>query len=168
MFQKNSYIFLHKNDCKTPYTDIYIDLLSINFNLLYHCFWSDQWFWNLYCNNNNMIAKYIVLFNIISVVSDNILHICIPRTPLDIKKFIVLLHSFLAYNSPLVRYKVYLCDPRKCFCTSWCYGEAYENFSIDPVPCQKNPIKNKLVTKLSAPTTRRKLHWKKAWKLKFA
>ena len=32
--KKNSYIFLHSNDCKTPYIDIYIDLLSINFNLL--------------------------------------------------------------------------------------------------------------------------------------
>ena len=32
--KKNSYIFLHKNDCKTPYIDIYIDLLSISFNLL--------------------------------------------------------------------------------------------------------------------------------------
>ena len=31
--KKNSYIFLHKNDCKTSYIDIYIDLLSINFNL---------------------------------------------------------------------------------------------------------------------------------------
>ena len=31
---KKSYIFLHSNDCKTPYIDIYIDLLSINFNLL--------------------------------------------------------------------------------------------------------------------------------------
>ena len=30
----NSYIFLHSNDCKTPYIDIHIDLLSINFNLL--------------------------------------------------------------------------------------------------------------------------------------
>ena len=29
-----SYIFLHNNDYKTPYIDIYIDLLSINFNLL--------------------------------------------------------------------------------------------------------------------------------------
>ena len=28
--KKNSYISLHKNDCKTPYIDIYIDLLSIN------------------------------------------------------------------------------------------------------------------------------------------
>ena len=32
--KKNSYISLHNNDCKTPYIDIYIDLLSINFNLL--------------------------------------------------------------------------------------------------------------------------------------
>ena len=31
---QNSYIFLHNNDCKTPYIDIYIDFLSINFNLL--------------------------------------------------------------------------------------------------------------------------------------
>ena len=33
--KKNSYIFLYSNDCKTPYIDIYIDLLSINFNLLF-------------------------------------------------------------------------------------------------------------------------------------
>ena len=32
--KKNSYIFLHNNDFKTPYVDIYIDLLSINFTLL--------------------------------------------------------------------------------------------------------------------------------------
>ena len=32
--QKKSYIFLHNSDCETPYKDIYIDLLSINFNLL--------------------------------------------------------------------------------------------------------------------------------------
>ena len=32
--KKNSYIFLHNNDCKTPSIDIYIDLLSINFSLL--------------------------------------------------------------------------------------------------------------------------------------
>ena len=32
--KKNSYIFLHINDCETPYIDIYIDLLLINFNLL--------------------------------------------------------------------------------------------------------------------------------------
>ena len=32
--KKNSYIFLHNNDCKTPYIDSHIDLLSINFNLM--------------------------------------------------------------------------------------------------------------------------------------
>ena len=32
--KKNSYFFLHNNDCRTPYIDIYIDLLLINFNLL--------------------------------------------------------------------------------------------------------------------------------------
>ena len=31
---KNSYIFLHNNDWETPYIDIYIELLSINFNFL--------------------------------------------------------------------------------------------------------------------------------------
>ena len=38
-------------------------------------------------------------------------------TPLDIKKFIVLLHTLSAYNSLLVRYKVYSSDPRECLCT---------------------------------------------------
>ena len=32
--KKNSYFFLHGNDCRTPYIDINIELLSINFNLL--------------------------------------------------------------------------------------------------------------------------------------
>ena len=32
--KKKSYICQHNNDCKTLYIDIYIDLLSINFNLL--------------------------------------------------------------------------------------------------------------------------------------
>ena len=35
------------------------------------------------CTNNNMTAKYIVLSNITSAVSDNILCICI-QAPLDI------------------------------------------------------------------------------------
>ena len=66
-------------------------------------------------------------------------------TPLDIKKFIVLLHTLSAYNSLLVRYKVYLSDPKECLCTSWRYAEAYENFSIDSARCRKNPIKNEIV-----------------------
>ena len=37
-------------------------------------------------------------------------------TPLDIKKFIVLLHTLSAYNSLLVRYKVYSSDPGECLC----------------------------------------------------
>ena len=32
--KNNSYIFLHNSDSKTPYINIYIDLPSINFNLL--------------------------------------------------------------------------------------------------------------------------------------
>ena len=64
-----------------------------------------------------MIAKYIVLSNIISVVSDNILRICIQEPLLISKKIIVLLHTLSAYNSLLVRYKVYSSDPRECLCT---------------------------------------------------
>ena len=64
-----------------------------------------------------MIAKYIVLSNIISVVSDNILRICIQEPLLILKTFIVLLHTLSAYNSLLVRYKVYSSDPRECLCT---------------------------------------------------
>ena len=126
--------------------DIYIELLSINFNLL-SALWlpSDQWFWNLYCSNNNMIAKYIALSNIISVVSDNILRICIQKSLLISKKVIALLHTLSAYKSLLVRYKVYSSDPRKCVCTSWRYAKAYENLSTDPAPCRKNPIKNNVV-----------------------
>ena len=63
-----------------------------------------------------MIAKYIVLSNIISVVSDNILRMY-SGTPLDFKKCIVLLHTLSACNSLLVRYKVYSSDPRECLCT---------------------------------------------------
>ena len=64
-----------------------------------------------------MIAKYIVLSNIISVVSNSILRICIQEPLLILKKIIVLLHTLSAYNSLLVRYKVYLSDPRECLCT---------------------------------------------------
>ena len=32
--KKNSYIVLHSNDYETRYIDIYIDLLSIDFNLM--------------------------------------------------------------------------------------------------------------------------------------
>ena len=79
------------------------------------------------------------------------------------KKFTVLLHTLSAYNSLLVRCKVYSSDPKECLCTSWTYAGAYENFSIEPAPCRKNPItKIKLSYKLSAVTTRRKLHWDKS------
>ena len=61
-----------------------------------------------------MIAKYIVLSNIISFVSDNILRICIQEPLLILKKIMVLLHTLSAYNSLLVRYNVYSSDPREC------------------------------------------------------
>ena len=88
-----------------------------------------------------MIAKCIVLSDIISVVSDNILIICIQEPLLLLRKFKFLFHTLSAYNSLLVRYKVYLSDQREWLYTSWSDGEAYENFSIDPAPCRKNPIK---------------------------
>ena len=50
-------------------------------------------------------------------------------TPLDIKKCIALLHTLSAYNSLLVRYKVYSSDPREFLCTNGRYAEAYENCS---------------------------------------
>ena len=39
MSQKKSYVFQHSSDCETPYMDIYIKMLSINFilqSVLYH------------------------------------------------------------------------------------------------------------------------------------
>ena len=65
-----------------------------------------------------MRAKYIVLPNVISVISDNILHMCIQERFLMLKTFIVILHTLSAYNSLLVRYKVYSSDTRECLCTS--------------------------------------------------
>ena len=66
------------------------------------------------------------------------------RTVMISKRYIVLLHTLSAYNSLLVRYKIYSTDPRECFCTSRRYAEAYENFSIDPAPFLKNPMKIKI------------------------
>ena len=62
-----------------------------------------------------MIAKYIVLSNIITVVSDNVLRICIQEPLLILKKFIVL-QTLSAYSSLLVRCKVDSSDPRECLC----------------------------------------------------
>ena len=64
-----------------------------------------------------MIAKYIVLSKIISIVSDSILRIYIQEPFLILNKIIVLLHTLSAYNSLLVRYNVYSSDPRECLCT---------------------------------------------------
>ena len=64
-----------------------------------------------------MIAKLIVLSNIISVAPDNILCICIQEPLLILKKLIVLLHTLSAYNDLLVRYEVYSSDLRERLCT---------------------------------------------------
>ena len=135
------------------------------------CLLSDQWFWNLYFTNNNIISKYIVLSNIISVVSDNILRRYLySGTPLDTKKNEVLLHTLSAYNSLLVRYKVYSSDPRECLRASWRYAEAYDNFSIDAASCRKNPIqKNKIVILNCQPLPLAENYTEiKAWQRKFA
>ena len=64
-----------------------------------------------------MITKYIVLSNIISIISDSILRKCIQKPLLILKKIKVLPHILSAYNSLLVRCKVYPSDPRECLCT---------------------------------------------------
>ena len=64
-----------------------------------------------------MIAKYIVLSNVISFVSGNILRICIQEPLLILKKIIVLLHTLSAYNRLLVRCKADSPDPRECLYT---------------------------------------------------
>ena len=69
----------------------------------------------------------------ISVVSDYILRICIQEPSRHLKD-IVLLHALSAYNSLLVRYKVYSTDPSEWLCASGRYVEGYENFSVDPAP----------------------------------
>ena len=103
-----------------------------------------------------MVAKYIVLSNIISIESDHIFHMCIKESLLIFKKSIIsiesdhifhmcikesllifkksviLFHTLSAYNSLLVGCKIYSSDPRECLCTQ---AEGM----------MKNPIKNKLV-----------------------
>ena len=64
-----------------------------------------------------MIAKYIVLSNTISVVSDNILRICFQESLVILKRVIVLLRTLSAYNSLLARYNIYSSDPYECLCT---------------------------------------------------
>ena len=57
-------------------------------------------------------------------------------TPLDTKKFVVLLHTLSAYNSLLVHYKVYSSDHRECLSTQ---AEGMKPMKtlvlIQPAPC---------------------------------
>ena len=86
----------------------HIDLLSINFAItvrtLALCLPLDQWFWNLYCTNNNMIGECIVLSNIISAVSDKILQ-HVFRSPSWYYKnsqfFFILYQHATAYSSAI-------------------------------------------------------------------
>ena len=97
------------------------------------------------------------------------MRICI-KEPLLIPKKCIVLNTLSAYNSLLVRYNVYSSDPRECLCTSWRYAVAYENFSIDPAPCRKNPIKrNKIFISNCKPLLIGENFTEiKAWQLKFA
>ena len=137
--KKNSHIFLQNNDCKTPYIDIYTDLLSINFNLLsvlwyyaYHQICNFEMYtslttiWQL---NTLFFLTWLVLYQIMFFVY-------VFRNPLDIKKKYSYFHTLSAYNSILDGYKVFSSDPREYLCKNWRYGKAYESFSIDPVPCR--------------------------------
>ena len=58
----------------------------------------------------------MVLSDIISVKSDNILRICIQKPLLTSKKCIALLHTLSVYNTLLFRYKVYSSNPGECLC----------------------------------------------------
>ena len=92
------------------------------------------------------MAKYIVLSNIISVVSDNILRIGIQETLLISKKNIVLLHNLWAYNSLLIRYKIYSSHPRECLCTQpEGMLKAMKTLVLIQPHVEKIPIKNKIV-----------------------
>ena len=64
-----------------------------------------------------MVAKYIVLSNIISIESDYIFRMCIQEPLLIFKKSVILFHTLSAYNSLLVGCKIYSSDPRECLCT---------------------------------------------------
>ena len=170
--KNNSFIFLHSNDCKTPYIDIYSDLLSINFNLLSVHFSIMLTIRSVILKsiftNNHIIGKYIVLSN--TVLYQIKFCVFVFRNPSWYqKKLIVLLHTLSAYDSLLVRCKVYSSDPRECFCTSTTYAEAYENFSIEPALCQKNPTKKiKLSLNFQSLLIGENYTETKAWQLKFA
>ena len=134
----------------------------------------DQWLCLCYQNSDDgskindreVLKKYSV-----SVISDNIFGCLYSGTLFTSKRCIVLLHTLWAYNSLVVCYKFYSTDPRECLCTSWRYDEAYKNFSIDPAPYRKNPIKikNKIVILNCQPLLLGENYTKlKAWQLKLA
>ena len=87
-----------------------------------------------------MIAKYNVLSNIISIVSDNILRICIQEPLLILKNFLfffILCQHITAYSS-IIKFNRLI--PGNVCVQAEGIVKPYENF-IDPEPCRKNPIK---------------------------
>ena len=100
-----------------------------------------------------MIAKYIVLSNIISVVSDNILRICIQEHFLILKNFVVFLHTLSACKGLLTHYKNLSSNPRNVCIQSKGMARPMKTLVlIDPAPFRNNLIKKESFhTKLSAP-----------------
>ena len=87
-----------------------------------------------------MIAKYNVLSNIISIVSDNILRICIQEPLLILKNFLfffILCQHITVYSS-IIKFTRLI--PGNICAQAKVMVKTYENF-IDPEPCRKNPIK---------------------------
>ena len=78
--KKNSYISLHKNDCKTPYIDIYFALPSIIVNLLsvlqHHAYHQISGF-EIYTSLTTILSLNALFFLAQLVLYHNILCICI-------------------------------------------------------------------------------------------
>ena len=82
-----------------------------------------------------MKAKYIVLSNLTSVASDNILRICIQEPLLILKRFILLLHTFQHITAYLSAIKFTRLIPGNVCVQDECMMKqdyVYVHFSIDP------------------------------------
>ena len=102
-----------------------------------------------------MIAKYIVFSNIISVVSDNILRICIQEPLLISKKFIFLVHILSAYITTYSSdIKFIRLIPENVYVQAEGMLKPMKTWSST---ISKGFYKKNCNTKLSAPTARRKL-----------
>ena len=86
-----------------------------------------------------MIAKH-VLCNVISVASDNTCVYVFRNTSWYHKIYSSFSYCWLVWSQEMFVY------------TTRRYAEVYENFSIDPASCEKNPIKQiKLSYQIASP-----------------